>query len=129
GRDFYNNDLLDLSLGDPLNRNISSSYTDWGLRSFFGRLNYAFKDKYILEFNMRYDGSSRFPEDSRYTFFPSVAGAWRLSEENFWAPLKKTINEFKLRASWGETGNQNVGLYTYFENLNLGNYYVFNTVP
>lgn len=129
GRDFYNNDLLDLSLGDPLNRDISSSYTDWGLRSFFGRLNYAYKDKYIVELNMRYDGSSRFPKDSRYTFFPSVAGAWRLSEEKFWEPLKSTINEFKLRASWGETGNQNVGLYTYFQNLNLGNYYVFNGVP
>lgn len=129
GRDFYNNDLLDLSLGDPLNRNISSSYTDWGLRSFFGRLNYSFKDKYILEFNMRYDGSSRFPKDSRYTFFPSIAGAWRLSEENFWEPLKTTFNEFKLRASWGETGNQNVGLYTYFRNLNLDNYYVFNGIP
>lgn len=129
GRNFYNNDLRDLSQGEPLNRNISSSYRDWGLRSVFGRANYSFKEKYIAEFNMRYDGSSRFPEENRYTFFPSVAAAWRISEESFWQPLKNTINEFKLRASWGETGNQNVGLYTYFNNLNLANYYVFNDVP
>jgi TonB-linked SusC/RagA family outer membrane protein len=129
GRGFYNNDLRDLSLSDPLNRNINSSYTDWGLRSAFGRLNYSFNEKYIVELNMRYDGSSRFPEENRYTFFPSVAGAWRISEESFWEPLKNIVEEFKIRGSWGETGNQNVGLYTYFENLHLTNYYVFNDVP
>ena len=129
GRDFYNDELLDLGLSDPLSRDLSSSYTDWGLRSFFGRLNYSFRERYIIEFNMRYDGSSRFPAGSRYIFFPSVAGAWRISEEDFWEPLEETINEFKLRGSWGETGNQNVGLYTYFENLNLANYYVFGGTP
>lgn len=129
GKNFYNNDLLDLGLGDPLNRELGSSYTDWGLRSLFGRANYSFMNKYIVEFNMRYDGSSRFPEGNRYTFFPSVAGAWRISEENFFQPLKPTINELKVRASWGETGNQNVGLYSYFESLYLSNYYVFNNVP
>ncbi|MDG3581127.1 SusC/RagA family TonB-linked outer membrane protein [Galbibacter pacificus] len=129
GRNFYNDDLRDLSLSDPLNREINSLYTDWGLRSLFGRLNYSFDEKYILEFNMRYDGSSRFPENNRYTFFPSVAGAWRISKEPFWNSVKSVINEFKIRASWGETGNQNVGLYTYYDNLNLANYYVFNGVP
>lgn len=129
GTDFYNNDLLDLGQSDPENRGINSAYTDWGLQSAFGRVNYIFKDKYILEFNARYDGSSRFPKGNRYTFFPSVAGAWRISEESFFEPLKNTLDLFKIRASWGKAGNQNVGLYTYFNDLTVGNYYVFNEIP
>ncbi|MFD2888034.1 TonB-dependent receptor [Chitinophaga cymbidii] len=129
GRDFYNNDLLNLSQSDPLNRGVSSAYSDWGLRSLFGRVRYGFRNKYLFEFNMRYDGSSRFPEGSRYTFFPSVSGAWLLSEENFWQPLKHVADLFKIRASYGENGNQNIGLYSYFNNLSVGNYYSFNGVP
>ena len=129
GRDYYNNELRDLSQGDPLNRDIVSQYEDWGLRSVFARANYSFDERYLLEFTMRYDGSSRFPDGNRYTFFPSVAAAWRISEEAFWEPLKNTIGEFKIRASWGETGNQTVPLYSYFNNLALENYYVFNGIP
>ncbi len=129
GYDFYNNELRDLNLGDPLRRDLNSSYSDWGLRSFFGRLNYTYNDKYIVEFNMRYDGSSRFPKGNRYTFFPSLAAAWRISEEAFWNPIKPVVNEFKIRGSWGRTGNQNVGLYEYYEKINLANYYVFNENP
>jgi len=129
GRDFYNNDLLDLGQGDPLNRTLNNVYEDWGLRSYFGRMRYGYRNKYLLEFNMRYDGSSRFPAGSRYTFFPSFSAAWLISEEAFWSLLKNTVDLFKIRGSYGENGNQNIGLYTYFNNLNFGNYYSFNNVP
>ncbi|SHE57906.1 TonB-linked outer membrane protein, SusC/RagA family [Fodinibius roseus] len=130
GRNLYNNDLRDLSLTESETRDIGSTINDWGLRSFFSRLNYNYDQKYIFEVNLRYDGSSRFPEGSRYSFFPSGSLAWVLSEESFWEPWETTVDEFKIRASWGETGNQNVGLYTYFDDLNiLSNTYVFNNNP
>lgn len=129
GRDFYNNDIRDLGQSDPENRDVGSSYSDWGLRSFFGRFNYTFAERYLFEANMRYDGSSRFPPGERYTFFPSVSAGWRMSQEAFWAPLSATINEFKPRVSWGRAGNQNVGLYSYFDRLAVDNYYNFNGVP
>lgn len=129
GRNFYNNDIRALGQSDPENRDLGSSYTDWGLRSFFGRLNYAYADRYLIEANMRYDGSSRFPPGDRYTFFPSLSLGWRVSDEPFWEPLSATINEFKPRVSWGRAGNQNVGLYSYFDRLAVGNDYVFNGTP
>jgi TonB-linked SusC/RagA family outer membrane protein len=129
GRGLYNNDVRALDQSDPEDRGTVSRYTDWGLRSFFGRAHYSFADRYLLEMNVRYDGSSRFPEGDRYTFFPSVSAGWRVSEEPFWEPLRGVVSEFKPRASWGRTGNQNVGLYTYFDRLDIGNYYVFNNTP
>ncbi len=84
----------------------TSSGTEWGISSFFGRLNYDFAGKYIVTVNVRRDGSSRFGEDNRWGTFPSIGAAWRLSQENF---LKDNdlISELKLRASYGITGNQN----------------------
>ena len=129
GRNLYNNDLRNLALSDPENRNISSTRVDWGLQSFFSRINYNYARKYYLQANMRYDGSSRFPEGNRYTFFPSASIGWRISQEDFWESIRSTVNEVMIRASWGETGNQNVGLYTYFDNLNfIQNSYVFNDI-
>ena len=129
GRALYNNFVRALGQSDPENRDLGSRYTEWGLRSFFGRGHYSFADRYLLELNMRYDGSSRFPDGDRYTFFPSVSAGWRISEEPFWEPLRGVISELKPRASWGRTGNQNVGLYTYFDQLNILNAYVFNNTP
>ena len=68
----------------------------WAIRSGFYRLNYIFKDRYIIETNGRYDGTSRFPKKDRFGFFPSVSGAWILSEEPFFSPLKKVFNHIKL---------------------------------
>lgn len=98
--------------------------TEWALRSFFGRLNYSFKDKYLFEANARYDASSRFPEDTRNGFFPSFSGAWRMSEEEF-IGKHNWIDNLKLRASWGELGNQNIGNYPYQQVITLGLPYVF----
>ncbi|MEX2564985.1 MAG: SusC/RagA family TonB-linked outer membrane protein, partial [Cyclobacteriaceae bacterium] len=110
------------------NRNATGFDAEWGLRSYFGRFNYNFMDKYFFELNGRYDGSSRFSSDNRYSFFPSFSAGWRLSEESFWTNIKPVINEFKLRGSQGSTGNQAVGLYTFFETLSAINY-SFNEQP
>jgi TonB-linked SusC/RagA family outer membrane protein len=89
----------------------------YSTRSFFGRFNYGFSDKYLFEFSMRYDGSSKFPEGYRWGTFPSGSLAWVLSKESFWKPLESTVNMLKLRASFGSLGNQNVDNYLYIERL------------
>ncbi|MBW7889436.1 MAG: TonB-dependent receptor [Chitinophagaceae bacterium] len=121
-KDFYNNQIQSLSQGSLSSRDNTGYESAWGLRSYFGRFNYNFEEKYFIELNGRYDGSSRFVDKNRYSFFPSISGAWRLSKENFWLPLRSTINEFKIRGSWGKTGNQSVGLYSYLETLSALNY-------
>ncbi|MEX2592463.1 MAG: TonB-dependent receptor [Anditalea sp.] len=126
---FYNNDIQSIGQGanDNTKDNDGNEY-QWGLRSFFGRFNYSYQDKYLFEANGRYDGSSRFTGANRYSFFPSFSTGWRISEEQFWGNLGNIINEFKLRGSWGKTGNQAVALYTYFPTLNLVDY-SFDGVP
>ena len=122
-QNFYNNDVQSIGQGinDATKSNDGNEYT-WGLRSYFGRLNYAYKGKYLFEANGRYDGSSRFTEKNRYSFFPSFSGGWRISKEKFWSGLEDYINEFKIRGSWGKTGNQAVALYSYYPTLDLLNY-------
>jgi len=88
-------------------------YSEYSLRSLFYRLNYSFKDRYLLELNGRYDGSSKFPEDHRFGFFPSVSAGWQIAKESFMENLRGTINELKLRASYGSIGNQNIDPYAY----------------
>ncbi len=83
-----------------------SSGSQWGIGSFFGRLNYTFADKYLVNVNVRHDGSSRFGESNRWGTFPSIGVGWRLSEEAF-LQNNSFIDELKLRGSWGITGNQN----------------------
>ena len=86
--------------------------------SYFGRANYSYLDKYLLEVNFRYDGSSRFSEENRWGFFPSFSAAWRISEESFMKDLP-VIDDLKFRASWGQLGNQNIGLYSFVSNINI----------
>ncbi|OWP63695.1 SusC/RagA family TonB-linked outer membrane protein [Hymenobacter amundsenii] len=95
------------------------------LTSVFGRLDYAFKDRYILTAALRTDGSSRFGPDNRYATFPSVALAWRAAEEGFMQQFD-AISELKLRASYGVTGNNNIGDYNY-QAYQAGANYVFGT--
>ncbi len=80
----------------------------WRMLSYFGRVNYAFDGKYLAEFNLRADGSSRFAKGNRWGYFPSVSAGWRLSEEGFVKNLG-IFDNLKLRASWGKLGNQNIG--------------------
>ncbi|MFI2743509.1 SusC/RagA family TonB-linked outer membrane protein [Zhouia sp. PK063] len=93
---------------------------EWALVSYFARLNYNYKSKYLLTATVRSDGSSRFGDQNRYGTFPSVGAAWRISEESF---MKKTfINNLKLRASYGLSGNFNIGNYTYVATVGSSDY-------
>lgn len=100
--------------------NIEGSSQDWGVQGYFGRFNYDFDDKYLLEINARYDGSSRFPSGDQWGFFPSGAVAWRIDGEEFWSSFKDVIPTLKLRASYGRLGNQTVGVSTFRQLLGLG---------
>jgi TonB-linked SusC/RagA family outer membrane protein len=90
---------------DPTGMTNSGASNEWALMSYFGRLNYAYAGKYLLEANVRYDGSSRFANGYKWGVFPSFSGAWRFSSENFMQQFNWLSNG-KLRASWGELGNQ-----------------------
>ncbi|WP_336828026.1 TonB-dependent receptor [Sphingobacterium multivorum] len=94
-----------LSLGSGEQRVEQTGY-EWALRGGFFRLNYIYDDKYLLEVNGRYDGTSRFPKDNRFVFLPSVSAGWRVSEEDFMRWSRKTLSNLKLRGSYGELGNQ-----------------------
>ena len=109
---------LDMATGD---KNLGSSETHWGVLGYFVRLNYNYANRYLFEFNGRYDGSSKFPKGSRYAFFPSFSAAWRLSEEKFFEPAKKVVDVMKLRASYGSLGNQAVNSnFGYLQNYGTG---------
>ncbi len=122
-------DVLNVGLDDETKDN-SGSRSQWALLSYFGRLNYNFKERYLFEANIRFDGSSRFAEGHRWGIFPSFSGAWRVSEEPFMQVTKNVLSELKLRASWGELGNQNIGSsnYPFAELLSLGSYSVADTL-
>lgn len=88
-------------------RVTAGGYGHWATAGFFGRINYDYKGRYLLELNGRYDGTSRFLKDQRWNFFPSVSAGWNIAQEDFWTPLKETVSTLKVRGSWGELGNQN----------------------
>ena len=83
----------------------------WALRSYFGRVNYAFDNRYLFEANLRIDGTSRFNPDNRWGYFPSFSAGWNFAREKFFDWAKPVLTSGKIRASWGELGNQNVGNY------------------
>ncbi|KAA5548842.1 SusC/RagA family TonB-linked outer membrane protein [Adhaeribacter rhizoryzae] len=111
-----------LNTGSANNQQARGGGAEWALQSFFGRINYDYNQKYLLEVNGRYDGSSRFATGNKYGFFPSVSAGWRISEEAFMEPLKNVVNELKFRGSWGRLGNQNIGNYPFTSFINLGSY-------
>lgn len=86
---------------------VYGGYADWSTAGFFGRLNYNFKERYMVEANVRYDGTSRFVGDKRWGTFPSFSGGWNLAREEFWGDLEKYVGSLKVRASWGQLGNTN----------------------
>lgn len=119
---FPNNNLYELDSGSGSTMTNGGSSSEWALMSFFGRANYTFSDRYLLEVNARYDGSSRFSSDTRWGFFPSFSAGWRLSEESFWKDSKigETVELMKVRGSYGVLGNQNIGTYPYQQTYSLG---------
>ena len=91
--------------------NNPTQYRNWATAGFFGRINYSYKERYLFEANLRYDGSSRFLRDQRWNLFPSFSFGWNMAHESFFAPLTKVINTFKPRVSWGMLGNQNTDAF------------------
>lgn len=108
---------LNLVLGQSIT--TGGGYEKWNILGGFSRLNYSFMDKYLLEINARYDGSSKFPADQRYAFFPSISGGWRLSKEAFWNVNPKILSNVKIRASYGSLGNGNIASYVYQEQFSI----------
>jgi len=103
--------------------NVYETITDWAIRGAFARLNYILKERYILEFSGRYDGSSRFPKNKRFGLFPSGSVAWRIDREDFMKPIENIVSTLKLRGSYGSLGNQNVSAYGYIPMMNASNAY------
>lgn len=85
-------------------RTFNDKINDWAVAGFFGRLNYNYKERYLLELNGRYDGSGRYSSGNRWGFFPSVSVGWNMSEETFWQNIKPVVNASKLKASYGSLG-------------------------
>ncbi len=122
-REFASNNTPVLSAGLEAPA-VNESLIRWGLLSYFGRFNYDFKNKYLFEANVRYDGSSRFREGKKWGAFPSFSAGWRVSEESF---LRDSdfLNEFKIRGSWGQLGNQQINAYPYQATYSVNETYSF----
>ncbi|WP_288324643.1 TonB-dependent receptor [uncultured Phocaeicola sp.] len=121
--------LLDMSLPDftaATDKMIptvgGTPMQEYGVISYFGRVNYSYKDRYLVEANFRRDGSSRFGPDHRWGTFPSVSLAWRVLEEPFMEPVKNVFSNLKLRASWGRLGNTTSGYYDWQATYSSNNY-------
>ncbi len=100
----------------------TDSYTDVSLRGGFYRFNYDYKNRYLFETNGRYDGSSKFPKSNRFGFFPSVSLGWQVAEEAFMEDSRGWLDMLKLRASWGQIGNQNISAYQYTPSMDIYEY-------
>ena len=106
--------LNDLGTYETLSGSSSTAKNGWGLRSYFGRVNYAYKNRYLFEANLRADGSSRFGSNNRYGIFPSFSAGWKIHEERFMEGTEDWLSNLKLRASWGKAGNnQGIGNYAW----------------
>ena len=122
----YNSNVLtELNAGDANTQKNTGTAAEYTLDSYFARLNYNFNNKYLAEGTFRYDGSSRFPTNSKYAGFSAAAIGWRISEENFLKDKVKWLSELKLKASYGTLGNQDIGNYAYQNVLNGGYNYPF----
>lgn len=99
---------------------VGDSYSNWATEGTFIRFNYNYRDKYLLEFNGRYDGASLFPSNRRYHFFPSVSAGYNIARESFWKPWSHMVGNLKLRASYGALGDVT-------SLLDAGNYYLYQT--
>ena len=98
---------------------VKGGQNEYALAGYFGRINYDYAGKYLLELSGRYDGSSRFSSKDRWGFFPSASVGWRLSEESFMDPVKSWLSNLKFRYSYGNLGNQQVGYYDYIRTVNI----------
>ncbi|WP_268034847.1 SusC/RagA family TonB-linked outer membrane protein [Algoriphagus sp. PAP.12] len=108
---------INLALGQSIVTN--GGYQKWAIAGTFFRVNYDYQGKYLLEVNGRYDGSSKFPTEQQWAFFPSASVGWAVSEENFWEVNPKLFSNLKVRASYGSLGNGNIRPYSFTENFSI----------
>lgn len=122
--------LTEIDAASLENQRAGGNSSTEGLRSYIGRLNYSFNDKYLFEGNFRYDGSSKFREGSRFGFFPSVAVGWNFTREEFWNALAdRFLSSGKIRASYGSLGNNSgVSRYEQQETLSQAHYFIDNNI-
>lgn len=120
GQYFRNGSIQTLNAANKISWDgTGSSGSQWGILSYLGRVSYNFDSKYLASFNIRYDGSSKLHPDHRWKAFPSISAAWRISQEEFMRDIN-WIYDLKLRAGWGNTGNQDgVGDYAYLQRYNI----------
>lgn len=128
----YNDDLLtpdvenvNLATGVD-NKSVTGDWYRWRTAGAFARINYSYADRYLIEVNGRYDGSSKFPKMQRWAFFPSVSAGWRITEEPWFKVNKAAITNLKVRASYGALGNSNVGNYAYDETFSFSSGRIIN---
>ncbi len=105
---------------------VTGGQSEYALLGFFGRINYDFAGRYLVEISGRYDGTSRFAKGHRWGLFPSGSIGWRISEEPFFAPAKKVVDNLKIRASYGSLGNQNVSNDIAYRTITLHNFAAYN---
>ncbi len=122
---YLNNALAQLDAGPVTGQQNSGNSAEYALQSLFGRINYSFRNRYLLEGNVRDDGSSRFAPANRWAIFPSASVGWRISEEPFFESAKNIVSDLKIRGSWGMLGNQNIGTYPYQATIVTGQNYTF----
>lgn len=116
-------DLVGQNANGEVLTSVGGGQNEYALAGFFGRVNYDYKGRYLFEASGRYDGSSRFAAGSRWGFFPSGSVGWRISEEPFFKPFSRYVDNLKLRASFGSLGNQNVSsYYTYMRLITVSDF-------
>jgi TonB-linked outer membrane protein, SusC/RagA family len=116
-----------LNNAQAVNASVGGGFYDYTLASYFGRLNYDYQNKYLLTATLRRDGSSNFGSNNRYALFPSFSAGWIISNENFMKTFHSPINYLKLRGSWGQNGNDQIGSFMYTSLIGTGSNYYFGT--
>jgi TonB-linked SusC/RagA family outer membrane protein len=114
--------------GGEADQNTGGSAYENAYLNYFGRVNYNFLEKYLVEFVWRYDGSYKFPQAKRFGFFPGISAGWRISEEGFWKNNLAAIDNFKIRGSWGQTGNDRIDDWQFLSSYAFGNRF-YNNAP
>ncbi|SMG12305.1 SusC/RagA family TonB-linked outer membrane protein [Sphingobacterium psychroaquaticum] len=128
-RDFLSNAVDYMFAGSDNQKNNDGKATISARQNYFGRLSYGFKDRYLMDFTLRRDGSQNFTSDARWGWFPGIAAAWRISQEDFFKENLPAINELKIKASWGKLGNDRVDPFQYLSTFNLGDGALFGVDP
>ena len=123
---FISTSIDELFAGDQNTQINDGSASETARVNYFGRVDYNYAEKYLLQFNWRYDGSENFPKNKRFGFFPGVSVGWRISEENFWKEHISFIDYLKIRGSWGKMGNDKVSAFQYMTTYTFDNAGIFN---